>query len=92
VLQKITHSLVKAPLHRVVSPTQGTRYSVGFFQGVSMDTKVAEAAAKFQCTCFGIQGKTNVTFFLVPQEVLDMKRAREEREGESTKECKLGVL
>ncbi|KAJ7354066.1 hypothetical protein DFH08DRAFT_933757 [Mycena albidolilacea] len=70
VLQKITHGLVKAPLHRVVSPTQGTRYSVGFFQGVSMDTKVAEAAAKFQ----------------FPQEVLDMKRAREEREGESTKE------
>ncbi|KAJ7222829.1 hypothetical protein B0H12DRAFT_1151017 [Mycena haematopus] len=68
VLEKITHRLVKAPLHRVVSPTQGTRYSVGFFQGVAMDTRVAEASAKFE----------------FPQEVLDLQRARQEREGDTT--------
>jgi isopenicillin N synthase-like dioxygenase len=37
-------------MHRVVSPTQGTRYSVGFFQGVAMETRVADA--KFECTYF----------------------------------------
>ncbi|KAF8214818.1 hypothetical protein K438DRAFT_1802212, partial [Mycena galopus ATCC 62051] len=68
VLEKITHRLVKAPMHRVVSPTKGTRYSIGFFQGVSMDTRVAEAAAKFE----------------YPQELLEMQRARQEREGDTT--------
>ncbi|KAF7342737.1 Fe2OG dioxygenase domain-containing protein [Mycena sanguinolenta] len=68
VLEKITHRLVKAPMHRVVSPTKGTRYSVGYFQGVAMDTRVAEASAKYK----------------YPQEVLDMQRAREEREGDNT--------
>ncbi|KAJ6556851.1 Clavaminate synthase-like protein [Mycena vulgaris] len=66
VLQQLTHGLVKAPIHRVVSPTQGTRYSVGFFQGVATDTRVADAKFEF------------------PQEVLDMKRARQEREGDLT--------
>ncbi|KAK6980908.1 Fe2OG dioxygenase domain-containing protein [Favolaschia claudopus] len=47
VLEKITHRLVKAPLHRVVSPTKGTRYSVGFFEGVSMDTRVADTKFEF---------------------------------------------
>jgi isopenicillin N synthase-like dioxygenase len=47
VLEKITHRLVKAPMHRVVSPKSGTRYSVGFFQGVAADTRVADA--KFEC-------------------------------------------
>ncbi|KAJ7631290.1 Clavaminate synthase-like protein [Mycena polygramma] len=65
VLEKVTHRLVKAPMHRVVSPTQGTRYSVGFFQGVAMDMRVADARFDF------------------PQEVLDMKRAREQREGDA---------
>ncbi|KAJ7150241.1 hypothetical protein C8R46DRAFT_1358348 [Mycena filopes] len=66
ILEKVTHGLVKAPLHRVVSPTQGTRYSVGYFQGVSMDTRVADTKFEF------------------PQELLDMKRARQEREGDTT--------
>ncbi|KAJ7442966.1 hypothetical protein FB451DRAFT_1057160 [Mycena latifolia] len=65
VLEKVTHRLVKAPMHRVVSPTQGTRYSVGFFQGVAMDTRIADAKFEF------------------PQELLDMKRARQEREGDT---------
>ncbi|KAJ7750270.1 hypothetical protein B0H16DRAFT_857941 [Mycena metata] len=66
ILEKVTHGLVKAPLHRVVSPTQGTRYSVGYFQGVAMDTRVSETKFEF------------------PQELLDMKRARQEREGDTT--------
>ncbi|KAJ6537693.1 hypothetical protein B0H19DRAFT_962158 [Mycena capillaripes] len=65
VLEKVTQGLVKAPLHRVVSPTQGTRYSVGFFQGVSMDTRIAEMKFEF------------------PQEVVNMKRARQGREGDT---------
>ncbi|KAJ7639310.1 Clavaminate synthase-like protein [Roridomyces roridus] len=42
VLEKITKGVVKAPLHRVLSPTTGTRHSVGFFQGVSMDTRIVD--------------------------------------------------
>ncbi|KAJ7198159.1 hypothetical protein GGX14DRAFT_402187 [Mycena pura] len=35
-------------MHRVVSPTQGTRYSVGFFHwGVAADTRIADT--KFEC-------------------------------------------
>ncbi|KAJ6475595.1 hypothetical protein C8R45DRAFT_907231 [Mycena sanguinolenta] len=66
VLEKVTQSVVKAPLHRVMSPTQGTRHSIGFFQGVAMDTRIADVKFEF------------------PQEVLDMKRARQEREGDTT--------
>ncbi|KAJ7075008.1 Clavaminate synthase-like protein [Mycena belliarum] len=66
VLEKVTRGLLKAPLHRVVSPTQGTRYSVGFFQGVAMDTRIADANFEF------------------PQTLLDIKRARQEREGDET--------
>ncbi|KAJ7485050.1 hypothetical protein B0H11DRAFT_2017901 [Mycena galericulata] len=66
VLERVTHGLVKAPTHRVVSPTRGTRYSVGFFQGVAMDTRVVDAKFEF------------------PQELLDMKRARQEREGDTS--------
>ncbi|KAJ7930804.1 hypothetical protein B0H13DRAFT_1960325 [Mycena leptocephala] len=65
VLEKVTHRLVKAPMHRVVSPTQGTRYSVGFFQGVAMETRVADAKFEF------------------PKELLEMKTARQEREGDT---------
>ncbi|KAJ7059526.1 Clavaminate synthase-like protein [Mycena amicta] len=65
VLEKITHNLVKAPMHRVMSPTKGTRYSVGFFQGVAMDTRVADAKFEF------------------PQNVVDIARARQEREGDN---------
>ncbi|KAJ7198166.1 hypothetical protein GGX14DRAFT_503895, partial [Mycena pura] len=65
VLEKITHRLVKAPMHRVVSPTQGTRYSVGFFQGVAADTRIADTKFEF------------------PQALLELKRARQEREGDT---------
>ncbi|KAJ7134006.1 hypothetical protein C8R43DRAFT_1133024 [Mycena crocata] len=67
VLEKVTQGLVKAPMHRVISPTKGARHSVGFFEGVAADTRVADAIAKFE----------------FPQEVLDMKRARQEREGDA---------
>ncbi|KAJ6540730.1 hypothetical protein B0H19DRAFT_1269277 [Mycena capillaripes] len=66
VLEKVTRGLLKAPLHRVMSPTKGTRYSVGFFQGVAMDTRVADAKFEFS------------------QDLLDKKRARQEREGDTS--------
>ncbi|KAF7316735.1 Fe2OG dioxygenase domain-containing protein [Mycena chlorophos] len=66
VLEKMSHNVVKAPMHRVMSPAKGTRHSVGFFQGVSMDTRVVDAHFEF------------------PQEVLDMARARQEREGDTS--------
>ncbi|KAF7329210.1 Fe2OG dioxygenase domain-containing protein [Mycena kentingensis (nom. inval.)] len=47
VLEKITKGIVKAPLHRVISPEKGTRHSVGFFQGVSLDTKIVEIKYDF---------------------------------------------
>ncbi|KAF7292614.1 Fe2OG dioxygenase domain-containing protein [Mycena indigotica] len=47
VMEKVTHNLVKAPIHRVMSPTNGVHHCVGFFQGVSMDMRVVDA--KFEC-------------------------------------------
>jgi isopenicillin N synthase-like dioxygenase len=49
-------------MHRVVSPTQGTRYSVGFFQGVAMETRVADA--KFECTYFDFRIEENMVLTL----------------------------
>jgi isopenicillin N synthase-like dioxygenase len=91
VFERITHGLLKAPVHRVVSPTQGTRYSVGFFQIVAPDTRVADT--KFECTYLNYQDprKDGLSFWLVPQEILDLKQARQEREGDST-ECKSHLL
>ncbi|KAJ7700880.1 hypothetical protein B0H17DRAFT_1327885 [Mycena rosella] len=66
-LEKVTHRVVIATTHRVLSPS-GTdaRYSLGFFSSLAMHIRAADMKFEF------------------PPEVLDMKRARDERINDTT--------
>ncbi|KAJ7290221.1 hypothetical protein C8J57DRAFT_338678 [Mycena rebaudengoi] len=65
-LEKATHRIAIATVHRVLSPPDLPRYSVGFFSSPAMHVKLADINLQF------------------PQEVLDMKKARDERTGDKT--------
>ncbi|KAJ6606324.1 Clavaminate synthase-like protein [Mycena vulgaris] len=65
-LEKATHRVAIATRHRVVSPVEDARYSIGFFSSLAMHVRIADMNFDF------------------PQEVLDMKKARDERTGDKT--------
>ncbi|KAJ7778683.1 hypothetical protein DFH07DRAFT_1033389 [Mycena maculata] len=72
-----THRLAIATMHRVISPFEVRRHSIGFFSSLAMHVRIADV--QFECTQF--------KYLSSPQmEVLDMKKARDVRTNDTT-EC-----